>query len=324
MACYKPLKGYRSDEQNPSGKYSIVFNPGKKDLPSVEISCGQCIGCRLNRSKNWAIRLMHESTLHESSYFLTLTYSQGNLPPHSSLRLEDFQKFLKRLRKHVYPQKLRFFHCGEYGETTLRPHYHAIIFSLKFCDLLPLSQTPQRERWYSTAETPLRDPSQQKNILYTSPTLDKLWGLGFATIGAVTFESAAYVARYICKKVTGREAETHYQQLNPLTGEVVDLKPEYVTMSRRPGIAKAWFEKYSSDVYPDDFVLCRGKKMVTPKFYDKQLEKLDPVLYEHVKQKREVSKKENKDDNTRARLEVKEEIAFINLEKLKRNYESGT
>ena len=213
MACYYPMKAYRSQTVNPSGKRSIVFNKnqGFADM-EVELPCGQCIGCRLERSRQWAIRMAHEAQLHEDNCFLTLTYNDENLPKHNSLKLKDFQKFMKRLRK-AFGKKIRFFHCGEYGEKFQRPHYHAIIFGLDFKDKILFSE-------------------QNDQKLYISPTLNKIWGLGHATIGDVTFQSAAYVARYITKKITGDRAQDHYNEINYETGEILsERRPEYTTIS---------------------------------------------------------------------------------------------
>src|SRR4051794_29862641 len=100
MPCFRPLKGYRARVTNPdTGKRSIVFNARKgfNDLP-VDLPCGQCIGCRLERSRQWAIRCSHEAKLHEENCFITLTYAPEHLPPGGTLVVKDFQDFMKRLR----------------------------------------------------------------------------------------------------------------------------------------------------------------------------------------------------------------------------------
>ena len=135
MPCYRPIKGYRSRRLNAeTGKRPVVFNPrdGFYDQP-VDLPCGQCIGCRLERSRQWAIRCVHEASLHERNCFITLTYRDECLPTNGSLDLDAFQKFMKRLRRR-FGEGVRFFHCGEYGENFGRPHYHAILFNLDFSD----------------------------------------------------------------------------------------------------------------------------------------------------------------------------------------------
>lgn len=299
MPCYHPLKGYRSKELTENGKRKIVFNPkfGYSDLP-VEVPCGQCIGCRLERSRQWAMRCTFEASMHKHNCFITLTYDDANLPCDSSLNLAHFQRFMKRLRK-KFGKNIRFYHCGEYGENFGRPHYHAIIFGLDFDD---------KYLW----------SVNNGNKLYRSEKLEKLWPYGYSSIGEVTFESCAYVARYIMKKVNGDDADEHYTRIDPDTGEVYKVKPEYTTMSRRPGIAKEWFEKYGDDVYPKDFVTIRGKKMKAPKYFDGLYEVKDPNAFEKLKRKRKLDSLKHADNNTSERLEVREIIQASKLKQLKR------
>ena len=303
MPCYYPLDGYRSRTKNASGKRSIVFNPsqGFRDQP-LKVPCGQCIGCRLERSRQWAIRCVHEASLHENNSFLTLTYNPQNLPEGGTLVVADFQNFMKRLRKSV-GHKIRFFHCGEYGESTRRPHYHAIIFGHDFKD----------KQLHKTIN---------ENNLYTSNTLNKLWPLGHALIGDVTFESAAYVARYCTKKITGAKALEHYTDIDYSTGEIInERKPEYTTMSRRPGIGKAWLEKFRDDIFPDDFVVLAGKKLRPPNYYLNQYEVTNPEEHQKIKAKRKRAGELNKSENTWMRLRVREEIQNYKYNKLIRNLE---
>jgi len=259
----------------------------------IEVPCGQCIGCRLERSRQWAIRCVHESSLYEANSFITLTYDDKNMPTNASLKKRDFQLFMKRLRKYYTPRKIRFFHCGEYGDKLGRPHYHAIIFNLDFEDKIPYKK-------------------QNENQLYVSPILEKIWGKGFCIIGDVTFESAAYVARYVVKKINGPRAETHYK----------NKAPEYTTMSRRPGIGKEWYKKFSGDVYPDDFVVLRGRKMQPPRYYDKQLEADAEEQYKKIKVERSMDDPKRDANNTYSRLAVREEVQRRKLEQLTRPLES--
>lgn len=262
MPCYKPLAAYRQPAGEAGGKSTIVF--GRQHLQNYDVAkpldlpCGQCIGCRLERSRRWAVRIMHEAQMHERSSFLTLTYDEESVPGDKGLCVEHFQKFMKKLRKQS-AQKLRFFHCGEYGEETGRPHYHACLFGEDFAnDRVPYRKTARGD------------------VLFNSPTLSRIWGHGHAVIGELTFESAAYVARYCLKKITGEGAEEHYG----------GRKPEYVTMSRRPGIGAGWFSKYRAEAYPSDSVVMRAREMLPPPYYDLLLEKADPDLYARVKRER--------------------------------------
>lgn len=311
MPCYRPLKAFRSETVNPSGKRSIVFNLNQSNEERVTLACGQCMGCRLKRSREWAIRMMHEASLYEENCFLTLTYSPENLPKDGSLHVEDFQNFMKRFRKLIHPLKIRFFHCGEYGEKYGRPHYHAIIFGYDFRD---------KYIW--------RRNATDEFDVYRSATLEKLWPHGMAELGSVTFESAAYVARYITKKVTGRNAEDHYSVPDPETGELYMLEPEYTTMSRRPGIGKAWLEKYKKDVFPSDFILVkRHGKMVkcgVPKYYNAEYEKEHFSEMLDVKEEREYKSFQQASDCTPDRLAVRERIHLKKLEQLKRKFDHDT
>lgn len=299
------MKGYRAKTPGPNGKRRIVFNikDGYIDLP-VTVPCGQCVGCRLEKSRQWAIRCLHEAQLNDDNCFVTLTYNDANLPADMSVHVREHQLFMKRLRKE-YGEGIRFFLCGEYGDLNHRPHYHALLFGLDFKDKIPYKQTPQGE------------------MLYTSPSLERVWGKGFAPIGEVTFSSAAYVARYVMKKRTGEGAEKHYEFVDN-DGVVHQRLPEYVAMSRgckklgTGGIGKGWFDKYKSDVYPDDFVVVNGKKMRAPKYYDQVLEREEAALHRDMKRRRVVNSRRHASNNTRDRLRVREIIQLRKLERLKR------
>ncbi|QXP08579.1 MAG: replication initiator protein [Arizlama microvirus] len=299
MPCYHPLSAWQLlNVKTAKGKPTISFkNPYAKPSATrvgIQVPCGQCIGCRLERSRQWAIRCVHEAYGHEDNAFITLTYAPEHLPPDVSLNKSHFQKFMKRLRKAISPLLVRFFHCGEYGEINQRPHYHACLFGYSFPDKVLYA---------------IRDECR----LYMSPMLQKLWPYGFSTVGDVTFESAAYVARYITKKITGDLAEKHYN------GRL----PEYTTMSRRPGIGKNWYDKYSSDVYPSDEVVLRGKILTPPRFYDQQLEKENLELYTKIKLDRKAQAILNSADNTTKRLAVKEQCKIAQFKLLKRGLESN-
>lgn len=233
--------------------------------------------------------------------FITLTYNDANLPPSGSLHLPDFQNFMKRLRK-KYGAGIRFYHCGEYGENTFRPHYHACLFNFDFPDKILFK-------------------TSNDNRLYTSEILSELWPLGHHLIGDVTFESAAYCARYIMKKVNGEPAKDHYVNIDPETGEVFELKPEYTTMSRRPGIGSTWLQKYESDVFPDDFVVLNGKKMRSPTYYSRQYEISSPDEFRKNRGARVRNAKKHADDNTPARLKVRETVQKARLKMLPRKLE---
>ncbi len=299
MPCYKPLEGWFSKERTKTGKRKVVFRlqDAYHDMP-VTVPCGQCIGCRLEKSRQWAMRITHEASLHDKNCFLTLTYDDDNLPYHSGLEIEDFQKFMKRLRRKI--GKDRYYHCGEYGEQYKRPHYHAILFGYDF---------PDKELW----------KQQGDNNLYTSSELSERWGMGHCSIGNVTFDSAAYVARYITKKIYGEEADLHYTRWNPETGEGYDVRPEYTTMSK--GIGREWYEKYKDEIHNLDTVVINGKKMQPPKYYDNLFQEDAPDKFRKVKGQRVQNLEKFSSELTRERLQIKHKIKQIKAKELKRNLE---
>ena len=245
---------------------------------------------------------MHERQMHkpELCHFITLTYDDEHLPKLGTLVLEHWQKFARRVRKKKGP--FRFYHCGEYGEETRRPHYHACVFGLELKDLEHVGKTNSGEKAYRSRE------------------LDELWGKGFTQVGSLTFESAAYVARYIMKKVDGdKKKEGHYEVVDKKTGQYKgELKPEYTTMSRNKGIGKKWIEKYKTDVYPRDLIVIKNKKMRPPRFYDSHYEITDPQQHKQMKYDRAKKAKRRAADNTPDRLKTKEDILRRKEERYKR------
>jgi hypothetical protein len=240
--------------------------------------------------------------MHEKSCFITLTFNDESLFAREnpySLDKTEYQRFMKRLRK-KYGKQVRFFHCGEYGDKNKRPHYHAILFGVDF--------DHDRKLW-----------SNKDGIkLFTSESLEKLWPYGFCTIGQVTFESCAYVARYIMKKQTGEKAEDYYMRWCPETGEGTAIDPEYCTMSRKPGIGKSWIEKYKTDVYPHDYVVINEHKVKPPRFYDQQLDEdeLRKLKDQRIKEADDPIKDYGPEMD---RLWVSQEIKIKKLERLIRN-----
>jgi len=298
MPCYHPLHAFRSREPGINGKHNIAFSGAGE---SIDLPCGQCIGCRLEKSRQWAIRCVHESQMHEKNSFITLTYNNENLPPTGSVDVKHWQKFMKRLRKNT-GLKIRFFHCGEYGDQLGRPHYHACMFGYD----------PDDKVFYKNTEN--------GDKLYTSESLDQVWSMGNCYLGELNFASAAYTARYIMKKVTGKQALKHYESaINKQTGEISIKTPEYITMSRKPGIGRSWYEKYKKDIYPGDFTVLNGKKIKSPRYYDYLLEQEDPELLINLKQLRKQESKTQLHDQTKARLLVRETVKKAQISSLNRS-----
>jgi hypothetical protein len=242
MACTKPM---------------IITD--KKTNELIQVPCGMCIDCRLSKSRDWAVRCMHEASLYDYNSWLTLTYNDQNLPDNGSLEKRDLTLFIKRLRKRYSEKEIRYYACGEYGRTgTIRPHYHICLFNHDFFDK------------YFWSKSPTGYP------VYRSETLESIWTAGHSTLGELTMETAGYTARYIMKKQFGPHAKFYYE----------GLEPEYTVMSRRPGIGRRWIEKYLSDVYPKDYFTLNGEKYSPPRYYDQYLEQVNPHLYARTKWRR--------------------------------------
>ncbi|WNK14003.1 MAG: replication initiator protein [Microvirus sp.] len=295
VPCFNPLTAYRLDD----GSVSLVERGAVHS--SLQLPCGKCVGCRLERSRQWAIRIMHESSYHDKSSFITLTYDDDHVPPDYSLRYRDFQLFCRYLRRDGF--KFRYFVCGEYGDNFKRPHFHACIFGLDFSEdgLEPVGKSPAG------------------SVIFSSKMLSRYWTKGFASVGELSFQSAAYVARYVIKKQSGSEAASHYRAIDAETGETFEREPEFVHMSLKPGIGAGWFKKFNSDVFPHDHVVHDGRPTKPPRYYDVLLKRINPDLYATIKEDRVFDAVAKMADNTPARLAVKEHVALARLSFKKRS-----
>lgn len=245
------------------------------------------------------MRCMHESQLWDKKCFITLTYDDEHLPEGNTLVKSHFQNFIKRLRK-KHGGNLKYFHCGEYGTTTGRPHYHALLYGVDF---------PDRKQ---------HSKNDSGDTLWTSETLSQLWGKGHCLIGNLTYKTAAYTARYILKKVTGEDAAKHYTYTDINTGQIHRRLPEYITSSNRPGIGSTWFKKYHKDAFPSDYLILEGKKHPVPKYYTRLLERRSPDLHAKIKLQRIRLGKKLRSNATPERLAVRKEVKLSQLSQLKR------
>lgn len=310
--CSSPIPAWRRAEPDENGKFPLVFNPKDKQAgEELELPCGQCIHCRLNYARDWAVRCMHEAQMHQEqgneSSFITLTYNDEEIPTNWSLQPDHWTKFIKRLRekiRHEQPE-LRFFMAGEYGKACRicrqseddcrnysrhqfveglgRPHFHAILFGYNF---------PDKTLWRTS----------NGHEIFRSELLEDTWTYGNSEIGSVTFDSASYVARYITKKITGEQSNEHYLDIDPYTGEYISRLPEYCRQSRgrgwktgtiitSGGIGSGWFRKYYGDTH-DDICHIEGKPHPIPAYYDSILERIDYDEYNHRKDRRRHRDKE--------------------------------
>lgn len=228
---------------------------------------------------------MHEAKIHRQNSYITLTYNDQALPASGSLEVKDWQNFAKRLRHTIGP--FRFFMCGEYTDIEKRPHFHACLFGHDFDDQIWTGKFHKGRK------------------IMTSPQLERVWGNGYVSVGNLCYESANYVARYCLKKITGKKAEEHYTHAHPVTGLPCIVRPEFVTMSRRPGLAKDWFDRFKSDVYPEDKVIYDAKSFRPPRYYDNQLSETELKKY---KKKRKLNVKKQEKELTPERLKTREQI----------------
>lgn len=253
VTCYHPVR---------VGVLRKALTPGAPRFrDGQDVACGHCLGCRGDQAREWTMRIMHETQMHESNWFLTLTYSEERLPENGSLSASDIRAFFASLRRSV-DEKLSYYVCGEYGEVSQRPHYHAVLFGPHFLD---------------KRSAGCRDGF----AVWRSATVERAWRSGFSEFGAVTERSAAYVAGYVRKKIHRAESPDAYLRVDPGTGELVEIMQEFSRMSLKPAIGKRWIQKYWKDVYPWDRVVMGGREYRPPRFYDKWLEENHPdVMYE--------------------------------------------
>lgn len=276
MACLSPFQAWRSNEVNKNGKRNIVFKESEawESCRGFFLPCGNCIPCRLKVSRDWAFRMMCEGfdyDNHRNCSFLTLTYKPECLGS-GTLVKKDIVDFLKRLRdglSYHYNVKIRTFYCGEYGEKNFRPHWHLIIFGWSFPDRVYHSTLPNG------------------SVIYRSPFLEKHWSFGYSAVCDVSFETCAYVARYLTKKVKGDLASDHYLRPDLETGELIMYTPEYHSMSRQGGIGFDWLSRNYASIYPKDFMTFGdNRRWQPPKAFDDKFKLWHPDIFEEVKLKR--------------------------------------
>lgn len=280
-----------------------------------KIPCGVCPQCRIDQSKEWAMRCMMEAKEYKENYFITLTYDEMHKPYNEQkedsngkiyeddgtwngyLEKKDLSAFLKRLREYWSREYghdgIRFFGCGEYGSQTKRPHYHAIIFNLP----IPVE------------ELKVLKITKNGQVLYTSELIERLWGKGLISIGEVTLESAAYVARYSLKKRTGKRAEEWYCE----QGQT----PEFVNMSRRPGIARNYYEEKKKEIYKEDEMIIGKLQRIPPKYFDKLYDIEYPEEMEKIRKKRkEKAEESQKVKMSKTTKTIKEQLWIEGEQKL--------
>lgn len=310
MVCYHPIKAFIVGV-TPEGKkihkfvkkeenlVECIYLNGKLITEYDLLPCGKCIGCRIERSRQWATRMMLELRYHEKACFITLTYNDDNLPMKTyinqhgeqkisyTLEKKAYQDFMKRLRRHYEPEKIRFFACGEYGSQTRRPHYHAILFGVDFAEDRKVLKV---DKGY---------------YMYRSPTLEALWPFGYSMICDVNWNTCAYVSRY-CTKKFGTRQNIYYQTFN--------IEPEFNLMSRRPGLGGQFYYDNKDELYITQSIWMQnsngGFKSRLPGYFDRLYDLENHEEMEEIKKNR----KEMAENAMALRLAETDNDMFTQLE----------
>lgn len=253
MQCIRPIRASFARDGSITYKERKAI-PG---LQSFEFPCRKCLPCRLNMAREKAIRAYHEAQMHEENIFLTLTYSDDHLKSPFLIQ-DDIVEFNKNLRNHLGnspDHKIKIMYTGEYGEKTKRPHWHLLIFN------------------YSPPDKIKHRTTDNGDDIYKSELIDELWGKNDASlcpneIGALTIDSASYVARYAAKKlVHGNDQDHPYHPIH---------------QTPKSGLGKTWIEKYYKQTFDLGYVyLPNGEKAAIPRFYVDWLKKKHPETYKH-------------------------------------------
>ena len=278
------------------------------------LPCGRCTECRIRKVKEWSVRCVAEKKTSESAWFVTLTYNDEHLRfqtvdgvNYPVLVKEDCQKFFKRLRKSLFGSKkgnIRYFLSGEYGEKTLRPHYHAIIYNLHFDDL----------KIYKVCG---------KTVYYTSEWLSNIWGLGYVVIGQCNDKTTTYTCAYTMKKVgflASPELSLEkifdlaplgpsYELLKAYIGAGVLPRP-FALMSRRKAIGREYFDTHTDEVL--NGLPSFNVSKVT--YFDNLVKKTDEDAFEVLKDTRS-SIAEASRRKIEALLSLPEELRMLHKEK---------
>lgn len=287
MACFYPIQMFQLE----SGRVTQDSN-AVDIVRSFPAPCRRCLGCANDEKIEWGLRGMHEAKMHRFSAFCTFTYGDLYLPPNENCCYAHFQTFMKDLRAHTPGSVYSYMANTEYGGRTHRPHAHANIFGL-FPDDAKLYAKPNG------------------NNLYTSKSLDELWGRGSVKFGQVTVGTAVYVGSHLAAKIDTDAYIARRLWTDPETGEVILRCPEEFHASKRPAIGKRWYDAYGAHTRAHDFVLdSRGCRLPVPALYDRWHKELDPAGLEEVKAARLVDMFGRLDDFTEARLDVRERVTI--------------
>lgn len=274
MSCYHPFEAIDwTDKYSDFGEprrisFTVPMDKRaelKRQGRLLSLPCRHCVGCRLDKSREWANRCLMELSYHDTGWFVTLTYDDEHLPRnpaldhdtgeilsfHASLVKSDLQKFIKRLRKNG--QEIRYYAAGEYGTQTYRPHYHLIMFGLKLDDLESHGRNVQGDAYF------------------TSQYISKYWPYGFNIVAPITWQTCAYTARYVMKKATHGFDKTFYDKAG--------IEPEFQTMSLKPAIGARYMYDHPEIFDHAHFYVTTpdgGRKMYLPEYFKKKYAESHP------------------------------------------------
>lgn len=319
MACFHPIEGFRSAE----GGLTMSRAKSPTKTP-VCVPCGQCLGCRVDKREQWKLRMMHEASLHDENCFVTFTYSPEHLVRpwlnaagewRGSVSAADVSGAIKRLRRRIEPQRLRFHFKTEYSPGVLQPHGHGAFFGWRPSDLVPC------------------DRSAAGFTVYSSAFLDEVWGKGLVGVGDLTAESCGYIANHNVDKLDGQKAKDAYSRFDYSTGEIFEVEPETCRMSTHPGIGRGWIDQFERDCFPSNFIIVDGRKKPVPRYYKQRLkdrfslpqadvDRLVPVDDAKVMSRKSRARARTPEfiaNSTPERLAVREECLLLATSRLKRD-----
>lgn len=286
MSCYHPIVCY----YKPGEK--ISFKPFKtgildKDFKKISIGCGKCIGCKLDHSREWISRLLMEYEYNKECYFLTLTYNDENVPV--SLQKSHCQKFIKRLRNTFDFLNVKYFICGEYGEKTYRPHYHAIIFGVDF--LNPNIFKPKK---------------YDNNNHFYSDKLNDLWSFGYVIYAKANSSNIGYTTRYTYKKVGTDKKLKDF-----------GLQDTFLLCSHKLGLD--YFLKNKDEIINRGCLYFNGQQYSIPRYFLKKLEVIDGESLKKIKRRNEIKANKMAASYSLVDLGKQELLKKLKLKFLKRN-----
>lgn len=304
MSCTSPVDAWPAAPG--AADRRLVFSPMRSysGAKAISLPCGKCDSCLKARARQWATRIVHEASLHDESWFVTLTYAPEHLPADLSVSKREHQLFMKRVRDTFGP--VRFFMRAEYGEQFARPHYHYILFGLPLPDAVPWKESGSGE------------------MLFRSAAFESVWPFGQCLLGSVTTGSASYCAGYVNKKAAGLLGDDPLRRfgLPDADGVIPEWRvaPEFVLMSRRPGIGDGWFSRFKGDAFPSDFVVINGERRPVPRFYKSRLSD-DEKRHLVVPARRQIER--HAEENTTRRLLTRAESARLKLRARTRDFEDA-